>query len=181
MTEEFKSVYARMVEARERHEQTNGRIIKPFKAQYGDKELFHNNELVSVTCTDIEAVEPVFIVTGASYDHKKNTFTMKSALLSEENLSKYVKMTGEVVTLGPAKTHTFQTKFISKSKFKSLNEIEIPKGTYITKTTQVRGGGLLSEKIEAQGYPDAIVDNEKLGYFCTVTEPRVEIATEESE
>lgn len=181
MTEEVKTVYTRMAEARERHEQTNGRIIKPFKAQYGDKQLFANNELVSVTCTDIEAVEPVYIVTGASYDYKKNTFNMKSALLTAENLSKYVKMTGEVVTLGPAKTHTFQTKFISKGKFKSLNEIEIPKGTYITKTTQVRGGGLLNEKIEAHGYPEAIIDNEKLGQFCTVTEPRMEIVTEENE
>ena len=181
MTEEAKTVYARLSEARARNEQTNARVIKPFKAQYGDKQMFCNNELVSVTCTDIESVDPVFIVTGASYDHKKNTFHMKSALLSEENLSKYVKMTGEVVTIGAAKTHTFQTKFITKGAFKSLNEIEIPKGTYITKTTQVRGGGLLSEKIEVEDYPEAIVNNEKLGYFCTVTEPRVEITTEESE
>lgn len=90
----------------------------------------------------------MYIVTGASYDYKKNTFNMKSALLTAENLSKYVKMTGEVVTLGPAKTHTFQTKFISKGKFKSLNEIEIPKGTYITKTTQVRGVDCLMKKLK---------------------------------
>lgn len=180
MTEYFKSVYTRMAEARERHEQTNGRVIKPFKAQYGDKQMFHNNELVSVTYPDITVEEPVYIVTGASYDYKKNTFNMKSAIISDENLSKYVKMTGEVVPLAPAKTHTFQTKFISKSKFKSLNDIDIPKGTHFTKTSQVRGGGLLNEKIETHGYPDAIIDNEKLGLFCTVTEPRVEITSEES-
>ncbi len=179
MTENNKTVYARMVEARARHEQTNGRVIKPFKAQYGDKQMFHNNELVSVTCPEIAVEEHEYIITGASYDYKKHTFTMKSALISADNLSKYVKMTGEVVTLGPTKTHTFQTKFITKGKFKSLNGIEIPKGTYITKTTRVRGGGLLDENIDVHEYSDAIVDNEKLGYFCTVTEPRVEIITEE--
>lgn len=180
MTEDNQTAYARMAAARERNEQTNGRIIKPFKAQYGDKVLFSNNELVSVTTTDIESTDPVYIVTGASYDHRKGTFTMKSALLTEENLSKYVKMTGEIVTLGPAKTHTFQTKFVSKGKFKSINGFEIPKHTRITKTTQVRGGGLLAEEIIAEGFPEAIIDNEKLGQFCTVTEPRVEIAVEEN-
>lgn len=181
MTEDTKTAYARMAEARERSEQTNGRVIKPFKAQYGDKVLFSNNELVSVTSTKIESVDPVYVITGASYDHKSNSFTIKSALLTEENLSKYIKMTGEVVTVGPAKTHTFQTKFITKSKFHSLNGIEIPRHTYITKTVQVRGGGIIDEKIEAEGYPDAFIENEKLGYFCTVTEPRTEISVKDNE
>lgn len=180
MTEDNLTPYARMAAARERNEQTNGRVIKPFKSQYGDKTLFANNELVSVTTTEIQAVEPVYIVTGASYDYRKATFTMKSALFSEENLSKYVKMTGEIVTLGPSKTHVFQTKFVSKSKFKSLNDIEIPKHTVITKTTKVRGGGMLEEVIAAEGFPDAIIENVRLGQFCTVTEPRVEIAVEDN-
>lgn len=178
---ENKTAYVRMSEARQRNAQTNGRIIKPFKAEHGAKELFYNNELVSVSATSVAGVEPVYIVTGASYDHKTGTFNIKSSAMSEDQLSKYVKLTGEVVVIGPSKTHTFQTTFVSKGKFKSINDITIPKHTQIIKTTKVRGGGVLDESIIAEGFPDAIIDNSKLTQFCTVTEPRKEIGVEENE
>src|SRR5690606_8896025 len=131
---ESQSVYARMVAARERNEQTNGRIIKPFKSRNGKKALFYNNELVSVSIPPIETEEPVFIVTGVSFNEKKQTFDIKTAAMSEDQLNKYVKLTGEVVTLEPSKPKTFRTKFVSKTSFNSLNMITIPKGTFITKT-----------------------------------------------
>lgn len=172
---ESQSVYGRMVAARDRNEQTNGRIIKPFKAQHGKKDLFYNNELVSVALPPIQMEEPVYIVTGVSFNEKYQSFDIKTAAMSEEQLNKYVKLTGEVVTLEPSSPKTFCTKFVSKNSFNSLNGIKIPKGAFITKTVVVLGGGTSDEKIEVEDYPEAIVDNEKLSMFCTVTEPRHEV------
>lgn len=181
MSEGTKTPYVRMTEARSRHEHTNGRVIKPFKSEQGASQMFYNNELVSISRVTVLGIEDVYVITGAAYDHRSCTFSLKSRLMDLEKLSKYVKLTGEVVEISSPKTHIFQTKFVSKNDFTSLDGKVIPRGSFITKTSKVRSGGLLDEKIVVEDYPSAIVNNEKLGMFCTVTEPRVEIGVENNE
>jgi hypothetical protein len=73
MTNEIKTIYQRMIDAREHDSKTNGKVIKPFKSSSGSKSLFYQNELVTVaemTITD----RILYVVSGLEYKKNKNSF-----------------------------------------------------------------------------------------------------------
>lgn len=172
------TAYGRMQGLRDGHSHTNGKVIKPFKSTYGKKELFISNELVSISRTTVDEHE-VYTVTGVGFDHKKQTFGMKVATFELERLYNYVKLTGDLVEIRASKPRTYKTMFIAKGKFKDLNGIEIPKHSILSKTVVIQGNGITDGKIEVEGIPDAIVDDEKLSMFCTVFQPQIEITESE--
>ena len=172
------TAYGRMQGLRDGHSHTNGKVIKPFKSTYGKKELFISNELVSISRTTVDEHE-VYTVTGVAFDHKKQTFRMKVATFELERLYTYVKLTGDLVEIRESRPRTYKTMFISKGKFKDLNGIEIPKHSILSKTVVIQGNGITDGKIEVEGIPEALVDDEKLSMFCTVFQPQIEITEAE--
>lgn len=73
----------------------NGKVIKPFKATAGKRELFVVNEQVTVTERTVEETNATFyIVNGLAYNHKTTAVKSKIAQFTPEQLSKYVAYNG---------------------------------------------------------------------------------------
>ena len=73
----------------------NGKVVKPFKATSGKRELFVRNEEVTVTERTVEDTgETFYIVNGLAYNHKTTAVKSKVAQFTPDNLNKYVAFNG---------------------------------------------------------------------------------------
>ena len=69
----------------------NGKVVKPFKATGGKRELFVRNEEVVVTARTLEDTKETFyIVNGLTYNHKTGRVRNKSAQFTDAQLLTYV-------------------------------------------------------------------------------------------